>query len=94
PLHSPGRRAIKRAARQIKIDYLSTVIDKKRSIFEAIRGYNTKIDDIVAVTGIGRAELESLLGQMVDDGELHQSLVKHDGAVRPYHKFVINYFGK
>ena len=93
PVHSNGRNAIRRTIRELQRDYLATDVQKKRFILAAIAENNSKISDIVHVTGLTRCEVESLLSEMESGGfisRLIERATKDGRGGRPFFRFTIN----
>lgn len=65
PPRSPGRRALRRASRKIKLDYVATEVDKKRLIILAVGEGNSRLRDIEVRTGLDRTETEDLTLELV-----------------------------
>ena len=78
---SSGRRALRRAARQIRGDYILTRPAKKQLVFAAVAQHHRRASDIERVTGLRRAEIIEICGELEAAGHIQADFEPptHDG---------------
>lgn len=92
PPGSPGRKALVRAARQLKLSYILGEPHKLHMVMAEIEAHNSRFTDIHKATGLERAELEHLLQRLIDAGYIAERMKKPqsaNGAGRPSRNYEI-----
>lgn len=93
PPGSPGRKALIRAARKLRLSYILGEPHKLRMVMNEITAGNRRFTDIHKATGLERPELEDLLRHLVEAGHIAESRetpVSFNGRGRPARIFEIS----